>query len=75
MTVCNIDMWINGVILSSVGSGLLLVSFILKTVTKSIKEEYRYSDRIEMKAKMMEKNEVGNTILPTLTKRNKILDF
>lgn len=63
MPTCNVDMWVNGVILTSVGSGLLIVSAILRGAMKSVKDEYKYSDRIEMKEKLInndiEQNDVG----------------
>lgn len=54
MPTCNVDMWMNGVILTGVGSGLLIVSAILKSAMKSIKAEYRFSEKIEIQAKSME---------------------
>jgi hypothetical protein len=48
MPVCNVDMWFNGVILTSVGSAILIMSIILKNTTKSIQLEYRHSEKIEI---------------------------
>lgn len=52
MTVCNVDMWLNGVILTSVGSSLLMVSIILKSAMKTVQAEFRMKDKLDIASKL-----------------------
>jgi hypothetical protein len=62
MTVCNLDMWLNGVILTSIGSGLLVTAMIIKTSMKSTQEEKKYADQIDTKLKLMAESDIENSV-------------
>lgn len=62
MTVCNLDMWLNGVILTSIGSGLFVTAIVIKTAMKSIQEENKYADQIDTKLKIMEQPDIENSV-------------
>lgn len=62
MTVCNLDMWLNGVILTSIGSGLFVTAIIIKTAMKSMQEENKYADQIDTKLKMMAEPDIENSV-------------
>ena len=62
MTVCNLDMWLNGVILTSIGSGLFVTAIMIKTAMKGTQEEKKYADQVDTKLKMMAETDIENTI-------------
>jgi len=62
MTVCNLDMWLNGVILTSIGSGLLVTAMIIKTAMKSTQEEKKYADQIDTKLKLVAESDIENSV-------------
>ena len=62
MSVCNLDMWLNGVILTSIGSGLLVTAIVIKTAMKSTQEEKKYADQIDTKLKTMEQADIENSV-------------
>ena len=59
---CNVDLWMNGVILSSVGSGLIITALVMKNAMKHVQKEKDTKDTVNIKAKLIlkEKEEVIN---------------
>jgi len=55
-------MWLNGVILTSIGSGLLVTAMIIKTAMKSTQEGEKYADQIDTKLKMMAEPDIENSV-------------
>lgn len=73
MTVCNLDMWLNGVILTSIGSGLLVTAMIIKTAMKSTQEGKKYADQIDTKLKMMAEPDIENSVDNPVVKKNTVV--
>lgn len=59
---CNVDLWMNGVILSSVGSGLIITALVMKNSMKHVQKEKDTKSTVNIKAKLIlkEKEEVIN---------------
>ena len=59
---CNVDLWMNGVILSSVGSGLIITALVMKNSMKHVQKEKDTKSTVDIKAKLIlkEKEEVIN---------------
>lgn len=59
---CNVDLWMNGVILSSVGSGLIITALVMKNAMKHVQKEKDTKSTVNIKAKLIlkEKEEVIN---------------
>jgi len=55
-------MWLNGVILTSIGSGLLVTAMIIKTAMKSTQEEKKYADQIDTKLKLIAESDIENSV-------------
>lgn len=57
---CNVDLWMNGVILSSVGSGLIITALVMKNSMKHVQKEQNTENTVNIKAKLVlkEKEEI-----------------
>ena len=69
MAGCDSQLWLNGVIITSVGISFLFSAFVLKGTMKEMKEELEYASDVDMKKKLI------NSTLPVVTKKSKVLDF
>ena len=68
MAGCDSQLWLNGVIITSVGISFLFSAFVLKGTMKEMKEELEYASDVDMKKKL-------TSTLPVVTKKTKVLDF
>ena len=71
-------MWINGVILTSIGSGLLFTAVVLKASLRYVQEETKFAEQVDIGIKLNSvtaaRKEVLPEALPT-TRVRKRIDF
>lgn len=76
MVVCNMSMWINGVILTSIGSGLLFTAIVLKSSLRYVQEEMKFTEQVDIGIKL-KSSELPEEVerLPIVRVHRKRIDF
>ena len=57
---CNVNLWFNGVLLTSIGSGLLITAYVMKSSMKHVQKEQKADEEVNIKATLIlkEKKEI-----------------
>ena len=50
---CNVNLWFNGVLLTSIGSGLLITAYVMKSSMKHAQKEQKADEEVNIKATLI----------------------